>query len=418
MKKFPFCDKSLPYDVRASDLVKQMTLSEKVLQLGNTNRGVPRLGLPKYEWWSEALHGVSNVGPGTFFDDLVPSSTSFPTVITSAASFNESLWKTIGQAVSTEVRAMYNLGRAGLTYWSPNINVVRDPRWGRAIETPGEDPFVVGKYAANYVRGLQDVEGAENFKDLNSRPLKVSSCCKHYAAYDVDNWKGIVRESYDAREGDVSSIMCSYNRVNGIPTCADPKLLNQTIRRDWDLHGTGLDLDCGEFYPRYVEGSVQQGKVREAEIDKSLKYLYIALLRLGFFDGSPQYTSLGKKDICTEENVELAREAAREGTVLLKNIDQTLPLDANKIKTLAVIGPHANATTAMIGNYAGNQFSGGLHWNYSRMANLEVFDAYDNSFSAFLPIGILSLKNLKYLDLGGNFFHGKMDFKEWILVNE
>ncbi|KAJ4835985.1 hypothetical protein Tsubulata_022939, partial [Turnera subulata] len=359
MTKFPFCDKSLPYDVRASDLVKQMTLSEKVLQLGNTNRGVPRLGLPKYEWWSEALHGVSNVGPGTFFDDLVPSSTSFPTVITSAASFNESLWKTIGQAVSTEARAMYNLGRAGLTYWSPNINVVRDPRWGRAIETPGEDPFVVGKYAANYVRGLQDVEGTENFKDLNSRPLKVSSCCKHYAAYDVDNWKGIVRESYDARvaeqdmvetflrpfemcikEGDVSSIMCSYNRVNGIPTCADPKLLNQTIRRDWDLHG-------------YVEGSVQQGKVREAEIDKSLKNLYIVLLRLGFFDGIPQYTSLGKKDICSDEHVELAREAAREGTVLLKNVDQTLPLDANKIKTLAVIGPHANATAAMIGNYAG-----------------------------------------------------------------
>ncbi|KAJ4838960.1 hypothetical protein Tsubulata_035038 [Turnera subulata] len=276
---------------RASDLVKQMTLSEKVLQLGNTNRGVPRLGLPKYEWWSEALHGVSNVGPGTFFDDLVPSSTSFPTVITSAASFNESLWKTIGQAVSTEARAMYNLGRAGLTYWSPNINV--------------------------------DVEGTEDFKDLNSRPLKVSSCCKHYAAYDVDNWKSIVRESYDARvaeqdmvetflrpfemcikEGDVSSIMCSYNRVNGIPTCADPKLLNQTIRRDWDLHG-------------------------------------------------PQYTSLGKKDICSDEHVELAREAAREGTVLLKNIDQTLPLDANNFKTLAVIGPHANATAAMIGNYAG-----------------------------------------------------------------
>ncbi|KAJ4845838.1 hypothetical protein Tsubulata_046738 [Turnera subulata] len=210
MTKFPFCDKSLPYDVRASDLVKQMTLSEKVLQLGNTNRGVPRLGLPKYEWWSEALHGVSNVGPGTFFDDLVPSSTSFPTVITSAASFNESLWKTIG-----------------------------------------------------------------------------------------------------------------------------------------------LDLDCGEFYPRYVEGSVQQGNVREAEIDKSLKNLYIVLLRLGFFDGIPQYTSLGKKDICSDEHVELAREAAREGTVLLKNVDQTLPLDANKIKTLAVIGPHANATAAMIGNYAG-----------------------------------------------------------------
>ncbi|KAJ4824124.1 putative beta-D-xylosidase 5, partial [Turnera subulata] len=262
MKTFPFCDKSLPYDVRASDLVKQMTLSEKVLQLGNTNYGVRRLGLPKYEWWSEALHGVSNVGPGTFFDDLVPGSTSFPTVITSAAEFNESLWKTIGKAVSTEARAMYNLRRAGLTYWSQNINVVRDPRWGRAIETPREDPFVVGKYAANYVRGLQDVEGTENSTDLNPRPLKVSSCCKHYAAYDVDNWKGIERYSFDARvaeqdmvetflrpfemcvkEGDVSSIMCSYNRVDGIQACADPKLLNQTIRGEWDLHGY-IVSDC------------------------------------------------------------------------------------------------------------------------------------------------------------------------------
>ncbi|KAJ4830757.1 hypothetical protein Tsubulata_020790 [Turnera subulata] len=404
MKKFPFCDKSLPYDVRASDLVNQMTLSEKVLQLGNTNRGVPRLGLPKYEWWSEALHGVSNVGPGTFFDDLVPGATSFPCVITTAAAFNESLWKTVGQAVSTEARAMYNLGRAGLTYWSPNINVVRDPRWGRAIETPGEDPFVVGKYAANYVRGLQDVEGTENFKDLNSRPLKVSSCCKHFAAYDVDNWKGVVRETYDARvteqdmvetflrpfemcvkEGDVSSIMCSYNRVNGIPTCADPKLLNQTIRGEWDLHGyivsdcdsievlvdrhhwlrdtnedavahtlrAGLDLDCGEYYTKYVEKSVQQGKIREADIDKSLKYLYVVLMRLGFFDGNPQYNSLGKNDICSDEHVELAREAAREGIVLLKNVDETLPLPSHKIKTLAVVGPHAKATNAMIGNYAG-----------------------------------------------------------------
>ncbi|KAJ4825741.1 hypothetical protein Tsubulata_039088 [Turnera subulata] len=397
MKTFPFCDKSLPYDIRASDLVKQMTLSEKVLQLGNTNYGVRRLGLPKYEWWSEALHGVSNVGPGTFFDDLVPGSTSFPTVITSAAAFNESLWKTIGKAVSTEARAMYNLGRAGLTNWSPNINVVRDPRWGRAIETPGEDPLVVGKYAANCV--------------------KVSSCCKHYAAYDVDNWKGVERYSFDARvaeqdmvetflrpfemcvkEGDVSSIMCSYNRVDGIPACADPKLLNQTIRGEWDLHGyivsdchsievlvdghhwlgdtkedavahtlragesfikhilcqeICLDLDCGDYYTKYVQSSVQQGKIREADIDRSLKCHYVVLMRLGFFDGNPQYNSLGKKDVCSEANVEFAREAAREGTVLLKNVGETLPLDSNKIKTLAVIGPHANATAAMIGNYAG-----------------------------------------------------------------
>ncbi|KAJ4826621.1 hypothetical protein Tsubulata_002221 [Turnera subulata] len=415
--KFAFCDKSLSYDVRANDLVKQMTLSEKALQLGDSNQGVPRLGLPKYEWWSEALHGVSNQGPGTSFDALVPGATSFPTVITSASSFNESLWLAIGQAISTEARAMYNLGRAGLTFWSPNINVVRDPRWGRILETPGEDPFVIGKYAVNFVRGLQDVEGTENFKDLNSRPLKVSACCKHFAAYDVDNWKSVTRFIFDARvteqdmvetfnrpfemcvkEGDASSVMCSYNRVNGIPTCADPKLLNQTIRGDWDLHGyivsdcdsvevlvdqhkwlgdsnedavahtlragkscvkyllipdNCLDLDCGSYYPKYMESSVQQGKVREADIDRSLKYLYVVLMRLGYFDGIQQYTSLGKKDVCSDEHVELAREAAREGIVLLKNINDALPLDAGKVKSLAVIGPHANATLAMIGNYAG-----------------------------------------------------------------
>ncbi|KAK9936732.1 hypothetical protein M0R45_013560 [Rubus argutus] len=315
-----------------------------------------------------------------------------------------SLWKKIGQAVSTEARAMYNLGRAGLTYWSPNINVVRDPRWGRATETPGEDPYVVGAYASNYVRGLQDVEGTENVTDLNSRPLKVSSCCKHYAAYDVDDWLGVDRYHFDAKvteqdmsetflkpfemcikDGDVSSVMCSYNKVNGIPTCADPKLLKETIRGDWDLHGyivsdcdslevmvnghkwlgdtgvdaaaqalkAGLDLDCGDYYPNFTEAAVKEGKVRVKEIDRSLNQLYVVLMRLGFFDGNPIYNSLGKKDVCSQEHIELAREAAKEGIVLLKNVDETLPFNSYEIKKLAVVGPHANATAAMIGNYAG-----------------------------------------------------------------
>ncbi|XP_037493295.1 probable beta-D-xylosidase 5 [Jatropha curcas] len=404
MANFVFCDKSLPYDVRARDLVNHMTLQEKVQQLGHGAYGVPRLGLPKYNWWSEALHGVSSVGPGTFFDEVVPAATSFPTVILTTASFNESLWKTIGQAISTEARAMYNLGRAGLTFWSPVINVVRDPRWGRTIETNGEDPFIIGRYASSFVRGLQDVEGTENYPNPDSRPLKVSSCCKHFTAYDVDNWNNIIRETFDARvteqdmvetfnrpfemcikEGDVSSIMCSYNRVNGIPACADPKLLNQTIRGEWNLHGyivsdcdsiqvmverhkflgdtkedavartlkAGLDLDCGKYYTQNTESSVKQGKVREEDIDRSLKYLYVVLLRLGFFDGSPQFQSLGLKDVCSEQHIELAAQAAREGIVLLKNKDDTLPLKSDTIKTLAVVGPHANATNAMIGNYAG-----------------------------------------------------------------
>ncbi|KAL7211477.1 hypothetical protein ACSBR2_014359 [Camellia fascicularis] len=408
INEFLYCDSSISYDIRVKDLIDRMTLEEKVQQIGDTALGVDRLGLPKYEWWSEALHGVSNVGQGgssaTFFGGDVPGATSFPTVIVTAASFNESLWKKIGQAVSTEARAMHNVGQAGLTFWSPNINVVRDPRWGRALETPGEDPFVVGRYAANYVRGLQDVEGTENTTDLNSRPLKVAACCKHYAAYDVDNWLGVDRYHFNSRvteqdmketflrpfemcvkEGDVTSVMCSYNRVNGIPACADPKLLKDTIRGEWDLHGyivsdcdsievmlddqkwlhdepedavsqalkAGLDLDCGSFYTKFSENAVVQGKVGEAEIDKALKNLYIVLMRLGFFDGSPHFKSLGQNHVCSDEHIELATEAAKQGIVLLKNDNQNLPLNSAKIKTIAVVGPHANATKVMIGNYAG-----------------------------------------------------------------
>ncbi|ESR62894.1 hypothetical protein CICLE_v10018058mg, partial [Citrus x clementina] len=410
LSDFTFCDAKLPYPVRAKDLVDRMTLAEKVQQLGDLAYGVPRLGLPLYEWWSEALHGVSYIGrrtntpPGTHFDSEVPGATSFPTVILTTASFNESLWKKIGQTVSTEARAMHNLGNAGLTFWSPNINVVRDPRWGRVMETPGEDPFVVGRYSVNYVRGLQDVEGQENTADLSTRPLKVSACCKHYAAYDLDNWKGVDRFHFDSkvteqdmietfnlpfemcvREGDASSVMCSYNRVNGIPTCADSKLLNQTIRGDWNLHGyivsdcdsiqtiveshkflndtkeeavarvlkAGLDLDCGDYYTNFTVGAVQQGKVRETDIDRSLRFLYVVLMRLGYFDGSPQYKSLGKNDICNPQHIELAAEAAAQGIVLLKNDNGTLPFHNATIKTLAVVGPHANATKAMIGNYEG-----------------------------------------------------------------
>ncbi|XVE90787.1 hypothetical protein DITRI_Ditri20bG0104700 [Diplodiscus trichospermus] len=404
MADFAYCDKTLSYEVRAKDLVDRMNLTEKAHQMGDKATGVIRIGLPRYHWWSEALHGVSYIGHGTYFNELVPGATSFPTVIHTTASFNQSLWKTIGKAVSTEARAMYNLGNAGLTYWSPVINPVRDPRWGRTTETPGEDPFVVGAFASNFVRGLQDVEGAEHTNDTRFRPLKVSACCKHYAAYDIDQWKGVSRFTFDAKvteqdmvetflrpfemcvkDGDVSSVMCSYNRVNGIPTCADPILLKEIIREEWKFNGyivsdcdsimemverhkwlndtaedavahalkAGLDLDCGDYYPVYLEKSVSQGKVKEAEIDTSLRYLYVVLMRLGFFDGIPSLMSLGKKEICSEEHIELAAEAARAGVVLLKNIESNLPWKPNAYKNIALIGPLADATRDMIGNYEG-----------------------------------------------------------------
>ncbi|RRT70931.1 hypothetical protein B296_00022296 [Ensete ventricosum] len=314
--KFAFCDKSLPYRARAKNLVDSLTLQEKVTLLGNQNSDVPRLGLPRYNWWSEALHGVSNVGGGSRFGKNVPGATSFPLPITSAAAFNEQLWKAIGQAVSTEARAMHNVGMAGLTFWSPNINVVRDPRWGRILETPGEDPFVVGRYAVNFVRGMQDVVGQETSEDPNTRPLKVSACCKHYAAYDLDHW---------ATTG--SAVV--------------------------DRFHFRLDLDCGDTYTKYLESATLRGLVKESELDQALINNYVVLLRLGFFDGQPAYDNLTVSDVCSKQHLDLATDAARQGIVLLKNSNGALPLNTQKHKNIAVVGPNSADNSVLIGNYAG-----------------------------------------------------------------
>ncbi|KAL0559901.1 hypothetical protein IC582_000282 [Cucumis melo] len=400
VSRFAFCDSSLGFEARVEDLVKRLTLQEKIGFLINNARNVTRLGIPKYEWWSEALHGVSYVGPGTKFSNVVPGATSFPQVILTAASFNASLFEAIGKVVSTEARAMYNVGLAGLTYWSPNVNIFRDPRWGRGQETPGEDPLLSSKYAAGYVRGLQQRD------DGDPDRLKVAACCKHYTAYDLDNWKGTDRYHFNAVvtpqdledtfqppfkscviDGNVASVMCSYNQVNGKPTCADPDLLAGVIRGQWKLNGyivsdcdsvdvlynsqhytkspeeaaaktilAGLDLDCGDFLGKHTEAAVKGGLVNEAAIDKAVFNNLLTLMRLGFFDGNPSkqlYGKLGPKDVCTQEHQELAREAARQGIVLLKNSPKSLPLSSSAIKSLAVIGPNANVTKTMIGNYEG-----------------------------------------------------------------
>ncbi|KAA8536488.1 hypothetical protein F0562_028966 [Nyssa sinensis] len=366
-----FCDSSKGVAERVDDLVKRLTLQEKIGFLVNTAGNVSRLGIPKYEWWSEALHGVSFVGGGSHFSDAVPGATSFPQVILTAASFNVSLFKAIGQVVSTEARAMYNIGLAGLTFWSPNINIFRDPRWGRGQETPGEDPLLASKYGSAYVKGLQQRDDGD--KDR----LKVAACCKHYTAYDVDNWKGVDRYHFNAvvtqqdmedtfqppfkscvLDGNAASIMCSYNQVNGTPTCADPNLLAGVIRGKWKLNGyivsdcdsldvfynsqhytktpeeaaakailAGLDLDCGSFLAQHTEAAVTGGLVTESSIDRAISNNFATLMRLGFFDGDPSMQLYGKLG--------------------------SLPLSPTEIKTLAVIGPNANVTETMIGNYEG-----------------------------------------------------------------
>ncbi|MBA0620796.1 hypothetical protein Godav_006470 [Gossypium davidsonii] len=292
---------------------------------------------------------------------------------------------------------MYNGGSAGLTYWSPNVNIFRDPRWGRGQETPGEDPVLAGTYAAYYVKGLQGNDGDR---------LKVAACCKHFTAYDLDNWNGVDRFHFNAQvskqdiedtfdvpfkmcvqDGNVASVMCSYNEVNGVPTCADPNLLRNTVRGQWKLDGyivsdcdsvgvfyntqhytttpeqaaadaikAGLDLDCGPFLAQHSEDAVKQGLLNEVDINNALVNTLRVQMRLGMFDGEPSvqpFGKLGPKDVCTPSNQELALEAARQGIVLLKNSGVSLPLSHRRHRTVAVIGPNSDATVSMIGNYAG-----------------------------------------------------------------
>ncbi|KAK1359288.1 Beta-xylosidase/alpha-L-arabinofuranosidase 1 [Heracleum sosnowskyi] len=400
VKNYRFCDKTLDVESRVNDLLSRMTLQEKILNLVHRAEGVGRLGVPDYNWWSEALHGVASTGAGTNFSSPIKAATSFPQVICTAASFNTSLFHTIGKVVSTEARAMYNVGESGLTFWSPNVNIFRDPRWGRGQETPGEDPLLTSRYAVSYVRGLQERDDGDKYR------LKVGACCKHYTAYDLDNWKGINRFHFNALvtkqdmddtyqppfkscviDANVSSVMCSYNQVDGKPNCANADLLTGVIRDEWKLNGyissdcdslevmfdeqhytrtpeetaaialkAGVDLNCGDYLGKYTLGAVQKGLAAEADVNRAVKNNFATLMRLGFFDGDPRqqlYGNLGPNDVCTPANQELAREAARQGFVLLKNNRRSLPLSPAATKSVAVIGPNANVTETMIGNYAG-----------------------------------------------------------------
>jgi hypothetical protein len=190
---YPFCNATLPFPARARALVSLLTLDEKIAQLSNTAAGAPRLGVPPFEWWSESLHGVCDNGPGVNFSSgPVRSATIFPQVILSAAAFNRSLWRAAARAIAVEARAMHNAGQAGLTFWAPNINVFRDPRWGRGQETPGEDPAVVSAYSVEYVKGFQRDYGEEG-------RMMLSACCKHYIAYDLEKWRGFTRYTFNAK---------------------------------------------------------------------------------------------------------------------------------------------------------------------------------------------------------------------------
>lgn len=417
-KDYEFCNPKLPINVRAKNLVTQLNLDEKIAQLTNSAPPIPRLGVPAYEWWGESLHGVSRHGRGFRFNGTfdgngtifngtatIKAATMFPQIILIAASFDSQLWYRIARAIGTEARAMYNVGQGkGLTLWAPNINIFRDPRWGRGQETPGEDPLLTSIYGTSYVRGIQGFNfvGKQVFDHL-----QASACCKHFTAHDLDNWQGTTRYKFDAKvnkqdmadtfeppfkscveEGRASSIMCAYNRVNGVPMCASTDLLTETARKQWRFDGyitsdcnavpiihdeqgyaktpedavaavlkAGMDVECGTYTRQYAKSALEQKKVTQVEIDQALTNLFSVRMRLGLFDGNPidanPFGKLGPSQVCDSRHKILARDAARKGIVLLKNSGNLLPLSKTETKSLAVIGPNADDPQVLLGNYEG-----------------------------------------------------------------
>ncbi|KAL2464176.1 Beta-D-xylosidase 1 [Forsythia ovata] len=362
-ENLPFCQVSLHIRDRVKDLIGRLTLQEKIRSLVDNAAPVERLGIKGYEWWSEALHGISDFGPGTKFGGEFPGATSFPQVILTAASFNASLWEAIGQVVSDEARAMYNGGLAG-------SNILESKWHRRRKQAEGRRP------AANTTLHMI----------LNlGMVLIVSISMPRVSKQDLEDTYNVPFKACVV-EGRVASVMCSYNEVNGKPSCADPNLLRDTIRGQWHLNGyivsdcdsvevmfkdhhytstpedavaaaikAGLDLDCGPFLGIYTESALRSGKLTESDVNTALSNLLTVQMRLGMFDGPRQpYGYLGPRDVCTPAHLQLTLEAARQGIVLLQNRGRSLPLSTRRHRTIAVIGPNSDASVTMIGNYAGD----------------------------------------------------------------
>ncbi|PVH93918.1 glycoside hydrolase family 3 protein [Periconia macrospinosa] len=403
----PVCDESLDPAARAAGLVAAMNISEKLVILIDHSPGIPRLGIPAYDWWGEALHGVA-YSPAVRFamTGEFSSATSFANPITISAAFDDELVERVGKTIGVEARAFANAGRAGLDFWTPNINPFKDPRWGRGLETPGEDAFRVSQYVKHLLRGME--WASEEPSETRSR--HIIATCKHFASYDLERWEGIVRQKFDAqvrmqdlveyylpsfrqcaRDSNVGSIMCAYNRVNGTPACADSYMMQTVLREHWGWtkHGNYIVSDCnavkniwadhnwtstaaqaaGKAFTAGMDnvcevsrgstdviGAFNQSLVSEEVIDTSLKRQFEGLVRAGYFQKSPDPTgfrSYGWNSVNTDAAANLAKQSATDGITLLKN-DGILPVQFKKNQTVAIIGMWANDTqNRMLGNYFG-----------------------------------------------------------------
>jgi beta-glucosidase len=384
-----FLNPSAPIDRRIDDVLSRMTLDEKASQLQNDSPAIDRLGIPAYNWWNECLHGVARAGRATVF----------PQTIGLAATWDPDLIRRVATAISDEARAKHHefarRGKRniyqGLTFWTPNINLFRDPRWGRGMETWGEDPVLTGTLASAFIRALQGDD---------PKYFKTIATAKHYA---IHSGPESLRHTFDARvseddlrhtylpqfemaikTGGAQSVMCAYNRVDGLPACANPKLLDDTLRRDWGFQGyvvsdcaairdiyqehktspnanegvaaaikSGTDLNCGTEYAA-VTSAVRAGLLSEKEVDNSLRRLLTARLKLGMFDPPEMvpYAKIPYSVVDSQPHRDLALETARKSIVLLKNDRNALPLRKN-LKTVAVIGPDADDPEVLLGNYNG-----------------------------------------------------------------
>ena len=386
--KFAFQDPTLPLEERVDDLVDRMTLEEKVSQMQQNAPAIKRLDIPAYHWWSEALHGVARSG----------NATVFPQAIGLAATFDEDLAFRTADAVSDEARAIYQAAikkdhrfrYGGLTFWTPNVNIFRDPRWGRGQETYGEDPFLTGRMGLNFVKGLQGND---------PKYLKVAACAKHFAVHSGPErlrheFNAVVskKDLYETYlpafktlvDGGVESVMCAYNRTNSEPCCGSKELLVDILRNSWGFKGhvvsdcwaiadidkghkytatpaesaalslkKGVNLNCGDEYFPYLIDAVKQGLVTEKEIDVSLAILLRTRFKLGMFDdeGKNPYAAISPEVINSAKNRKIALEAAQKSIVMLKN-NGALPLK-NDIGYLFITGPNATSVDALMGNYYG-----------------------------------------------------------------
>ena len=389
-QKLPYQDTSLTAEQRAEDLLPRLTLEEKVALMQNASPAIPRLGIKEYDWWNEALHGVGRAGLATVF----------PQAIGMGASFNDSLLYEVFDAVSDEARVKSRIfsengvlkRSQGLTFWTPNVNIFRDPRWGRGQETYGEDPYLTGQLGMAVVRGLQGPE--------DGKYDKLHACAKHFAVHSGPEWN---RHSFDAeniaprdlwetylpafkdlvQKADVKEVMCAYNRFEGEPCCGSNRLLMQILRDEWgykgivvsdcgaisdfyrpETHGThpdkehasagavlsGTDLECGGEYGSLAD-AVKAGLIDEKLIDVSLKRLLTARFELGEMDEQPAWAEIPASTLNSKEHQDLALRMARESLVLLQNKNNILPLNTGL--KVAVMGPNANDSVMQWGNYNG-----------------------------------------------------------------